>query len=225
MLVLFLSIATLACGRSIVPQDSPGNAGSPPATPIPTEKTLSSFNPILGTDYLMAGIVPVAVGRNASLNPFEWISNSGYSGYAPYVTYNYVFFNTHTEEYHRLLPTNAYVIMSTTGYPQKVFDPNNPDVPAPTVEFWVYIIVKADFNSDGSLDSQDKQTIGISEVGGGNYTELIENADAILSQYYKDQSNLFIIYNVNKKNFIARIDPITRAVVSTTEMDLGEDVK
>lgn len=220
-----ISFFILACGRSIVPQDSSIDAGSPSSTPIPAEKTLSTFNPIQGTDYLMAGIVPVTVTRDASLNPFEWISSSGYSSYSTYTTYNYVFFNTQTETYNRLLPTNDFVIYQTSGYPQLVYDPQNPDQPAPIIEFWIFNVIKADFNNDGYLGFQDKITISISDVGGSGYTELIENVDSVKSQYYKDASNFFVIYNVNEKNFVAKINPITRELISTTELDLGEDVK
>lgn len=224
LLALVIAFSSLACGRSIIPQDSSVNADGPDA-PKPVEKTLSTFTPILGTDYLMAGIVPVEVGRDSSLNPFEWISSSGYSGYSPYLTYNYVFFNTQTADYHRLLPDNNSVIFQTAGFPQLVYDPNDPTKPAPVIEFWMFNIVKADTNADGYLDYRDKITIGIADVSGGNYTELITNVDAIQSQYYDTPSNFFIIYNVNDKNFIAKVNPITRQIISTTEMDLGEDVK
>jgi hypothetical protein len=224
LLVLVISFSTLACSRNIIPQSSAPNVEEP-AAPVPVEKTLSSFNPITGTDYLMAGIVPAEVTRDSSLNPFEWISRSGYSGYSSYTTYNYVFFNTQTGEYHRLLPENNSVIHQTAGFPQLVYDPNDPDKPAPTIEFWMFNIIKADTNGDTYFDYRDKLTIGISDVSGRNYIELIQNVDSIQSQYYKDPSNFFIIYNVNEKNFIARVNPITREIVSTTEMDLGEDVK
>lgn len=223
LVALVLAFSTLACTRSIIPQEPSGNAAAPDA-PKPVEKTLSSFTPITGTDYLMGGIVPVEITRDSSINPFEWISRSGYSGYS-YFTYNYVFFNTQNAEYHRLLPDNNSIILQTAGFPQQVYDPNDPTKPAPTIEFWMYNIIKADTNGDANFDYLDKLTVGISDVGGGNYTELIENVDFIQSQYYKDASNFFVIYNVNEKNFIAKVNPITREVLSTTEMDLGEDVK
>ena len=224
LLACVLSFSVIACGRGILPQQSSVNAEAPEA-PKPVEKTLSSFTSIAGTDYLMAGIVPAEVGRDSTLNPFEWISNSGYSGYSPYLTYNYVFFNTRTAAYHRLLPDNNSVIFQTAGFPQQVYDPNDPEKPAPVIEFWMFNIVKADTNADGSFDYRDKITIGIADVSGDDYTELIANVDAIQSQYYDTPSNFFIIYNVNDKNFIAKINPITRQILSTTEMDLGEDVK
>ena len=223
-LVLMLVLFTTACIPDIAREVSPAAVESA-STPVPVEKSLSSFNPIQGTSYLMAGIIPKPATRETSLNPFQWINSSLSSGYSPYFTYNYVFFNVNTEAYHRLLPTNEYVINQTTGFPQLVYDPANPDQPAPVVEFWVYGVVKADSNADGFLDYRDKFTAAISDVGGNGYTELIENVDAVLSQYYKDNLNLFIIYTASEKNFIAKINPSTRELVSTTEMDLGEDVK
>ena len=224
LLACVLSFSMIACGRGILPQQSSVIAEAPD-TPKPIEKTLSSFTPIIGTDYLMAGIVPIEVTRDSTLNPFEWISSSGYSSYTSYATYNYVFFNTQTEEYHRLLPDNNSVILQTAGFPQQVYDPNDPQKPAPVIEFWMFNIIKTDTNGDTYFDYRDKLTIGISDVSGSGYTELIQNMDVIQSQYYKDPSNFFIIYNVNDKNFIAKVNPITRQILSTTEMDLGEDVK
>jgi hypothetical protein len=89
----------------------------------------------------------------------------------------------------------------------------------------VYSVIKKDTNHDGNFGYKDKLTLSISDVGGNGYTELIENVDAILSQIYKDDSAIFIIYNADQKNYIAKINPSTRKVISTTEMDLGEDVK
>lgn len=223
-LVFALSFSTFACTRSAVTPQTSTNGGTPSA-PAPVEKTLSAFNPISGTDYLMAGIVPVAVTRDSSLNPFEWISSSGYSSYTSYNTYNYVFFNTVTGEYHRLLPDNNIVIFQTAGYPQPVYDPNEPSKPAPPIEFWVYNVVKADINGDGFFDYRDKLTVAFSDVSGNGYTELIGNVDVILSEYYKDPATFLVIYNVNQKNFVAKINPVTREILSTTEMDLGEDVQ
>ena len=147
---LIIALSIIACGRSI-PQESSSGTNAP-AAPAPVEKTLSAFTPIIGTDYLMAGIVPVEVTRDSSLNPFEWISNSGYSNYSSYLTYNYVFLNTQTEAYNRLLPSNDYVIYQTVGFPQAVYDPNDPEKPAPIIEFWIFNIVKADTNGDTYFD-------------------------------------------------------------------------
>jgi hypothetical protein len=223
-LLIVLALFLTACIPGVVDR-SPAQGSEPPPTLQPVEKVLSSFNPIQGTSYLMAGIIAMAGTRDVSLNPLEWINSSGsYSSYSSN-TYNYVFFNLETEQYHRLLPSNEYAIYQTSGFPTLQYDPANPNQPAPTIEWWLYSVIKKDTDGNGSLGYGDDLTIGVSDVGGNGYTELIEGVDSILSQVYKDSSALFIIYNADKKNYIAKINPSTREVISTTEMDLGEDVK
>ena len=224
VIVISLMVAGTSCSR-LLDVSNPSKPGVEPAPTLqPVEKILSTFTPINGTNTLMAGIISAPASREGSLNPLEWINSSLSSSYSSN-TYNYVFFNLNTEGYQRLLPANDYVIYQTAGFPTLQYDPAKPDQPAPTVEWWVYSVVKKDTNKDGNLGSQDKLTIGISDVGGNGYTELIENVDAILSQIYKDGSVMFIIYNADQKNYIAKINPTTRKVVTTTEMDLGQDVK
>jgi hypothetical protein len=227
--ILFIIVISLmgsgtSCTR-LLGASNPSETGAGPAPTLqPVEKILSPFTPIQGTDTLMAGVISAPVSREGSLNPLEWINNSSYSSYSS-GTYNYVFFNLNTEEYKRLLPVSDYVIYQTAGFPTLQYDPAKPDQPAPPVKWWVYSIIKKDTNNDGNLGYEDKLTISISDVGGNGYTELIENVDAVLSQIYKDDFAMFIIYNADQKNYIAKINPATREVVSTTEMDLGEDVK
>jgi len=222
---LFIAIVLIlsACLPKFVDR-SPSQGSEPPPTLQPVEKILSSFNPIQGTKYLMAGVIAAPATREESLNILDWINRSGYSSYS-FNTYNYVFFDLGMEQYHRLLPSNEYVIYQTSGFPTLQYDPANPDQPAPTVEWWVYSVIKKDTDGSGGLGGGDDLTIALSDVGGNGYTELIENVDAILSQVYKDSSALFIIYNTDEKNYIAKINPSTREVLSTTEMDLGGDVK
>ncbi len=222
-LLIVSSLVLAACLPKFVDR-SPSQGAEPAPTLQPVEKVLSSFIPVKGTDYLMAGIVSNPGDRESSFNPLDWINSSGYSSYSSN-TYNYVFFNLATEQYHRLLPSNEYAIFQTSGFPTLQYDPDNPDQPDPTVEWWVYSVIKKDTNGSGYLDYKDDLTIGLSDVGGNGYTELIENIDSVLSQVYKDSSALFIIYSADEKNYIAKINPTTREVLSTTEMDLGRDVK
>jgi len=222
-LFIISSLILTACLPKFVDR-SPSQGSEPAPTLQPVEKILSSFNPIQGTKYLMAGVIAAPATREGSLNILDWINSSGYSSYSSN-TYNYVFFNMETEQYHRLLPANEYAIYQTSGFPTLQYDPANPDQPAPTVEWWTYTVIKKDTDGSGYLGYGDDLTIGLSDVGGNVYTELIENVDSVLSQVYKDSSALFIIYNADKKNYIAKINPSTREVLSTTEMDLGEDVK
>ncbi len=221
MLALFFS----ACAARSQPAPSEAQAEQQDETTA-IKKTLSPFNLIDGTDYLMAGIIPDE-NREGSFDPFQWINSGGYSSrYSSYTTYNYVFFNTADATYLRLLPTNEYAIIETAGFPQQIYDPTlAQQPPAPIIETWLYKVVKADSNADKILDGRDLVSIAISDVGGNGYTELIENVDEIISQYNKDNFNLFIFYKSGGKNFAASINLITRKLIITTEMDLGEDVQ
>lgn len=222
--IIALGLILTACIPNLVDRNPAVNS-EPAPTLQPVEKILFSFSPIQGTNILMAGVISAPVSREGSLNPLEWINNSSrYSSYSSN-TYNYVFFNLDKEEYKRLLPSNDYVIYQTAGFPTLQYEPSNPDQPAPPVEWWLYSIIKKDTNQDGYLGSEDKITIGLSDVGGNGYTELIENVDAILGQIYKDDFTMFIIYNADQKNYIVKVNLSTREILSTTEMDLGEDVK
>jgi hypothetical protein len=224
-ILLSISFLLIACIPDIF---GGGTAvvGNPESTPQVAEKVLSKFNLVQGTDYLMAGVIAAPVTRDSSsLNPFEWINNSrSYYDYS-YSTYNYVFYNLNTETYQQLLPNNDYVISQTSGFPVLQYDPNNPSQPAPPIEYWVFAVVKSDTNNDNKLNQLDKLTIAISSVGGNDYTELIQNVDLVLSQYYKDSTALIVIYNADEKNHISKINLSTRELVSTVEMNLGEDVK
>ena len=223
-IIVLLALFVTSCIPDIVGGGGSVEVSEPGQTPQPSEKILSSFNPIQGTEYYMAAIVTAPATRDSSINPFDWISNSGYSSYSS-GTYNYIFFNLRTEQHKTLLPTNKYFIIKTSGFPAEQYDPAKPDKPAPVIEWWLFSIAKADTNNDSRTDFQDKLTIGLSDVGGNGYTELIQNVDTSLGEIYKDSSNMFIMYNANDKNYIAKINPSTREVINTTELDLGEDVK
>jgi hypothetical protein len=227
VMVISLMVAGSSCNQLLRPfsPSAVGTGVEPAPTLQPVEKILSQFNSIQGTNILMAGVISMPATSGSSLNPLEWINNSSrYSSYSSN-TYNYVFFNLNTEEYKRLLPTNDYVIYQTSGFPISQVDPAKPDQPVPPVEWWVYSIIKNDTNKDGYLGDKDKFSIGITDVGGNGYTELIDNVDTVLGQIYKDGSAMFIMYNADQKNYIAKVNPTTREVLVTTEMDLGQDIK
>jgi hypothetical protein len=222
---LFVSvmIVTASCGfgRSRVPFQSDSN---PASTPVPVEKVLSTFDQIEGTHYLMARISANADTRDSSGSPLRWLVESGYSSYS-YDTYNFVFFDLDTESYHRLLPTNESVILQLTGFPAPVSDPSQPDAPKHPIEWWLYTIVKVDTDGNGLMNYEDKLTFGVSDVGGNEFTEVVGNVDSLLGYVYKEASSLFVMYHSDGKNYLAKINLLTREIVMTTEMDLGDDVK
>ena len=217
-LVILISLIGVGCNRFT---QSPNSAGME-ATPQPVEKHLSAFRPIEGTSYMIADISgnPQTEERG-SFSPFRWIE-SGYSGYSGYEIYNFVFFSSETETFNRLLPTNEYVVLQIVGLPSGA--PTDKPEDFEPVRWWLYVLAKTDTDKNGILDYKDKITIGVTDVGGNSPTELIPDIDSMLGNMLKDDT-LFVIYHSLDKNYVAKIDLPDRTVVSTNEMDLGNDVK
>jgi hypothetical protein len=192
-------------------------------TSQPVEKHLSSFRPIQGTDYMIADISGnPAESDRADSSPFSWIER-GYSGYSGYEIYNYVFFGTETETFNRLLPTNEYVVLQIIGFPSGA--PTDKPEDFEPIQWWLYVLAKSDTDQNGLLNYQDKLTIGVTDVGGNTPTELIPDVDSVLGHTLKDDNILFVIYHSLDKNYVAKIDLPGRQALSTSEMDLGNDVK
>ena len=221
LLTVVISLISIgvACNRFT---HSPNSVGIE-ATPQLVEKHLSAFRPIEGTNYMIADISgnPQTEERG-SFSPFRWIE-SGYSGYSGYEIYNYVFFSSDTETFNRLTPTNEHVVLQIVGFPSGT-PTENPEDFEP-VRWWLYVLARVDTDKNGILDYKDKLTIGVTDVGGNSPTELISDADGVLGHILKDEDTLFVIYHSLDKNYIAKIDLPGRQLVSTNEMDLGEDVK
>jgi hypothetical protein len=93
------------------------------------------------------------------------------------------------------------------------------------VKWWLYIVAKADTDENGILDYRDKLTIGVTDVGGNMPTEVLSDVESVLGHTLKDENTLFVIYHSLDKNYVAKIDLPARQVVSTNEINLGEDVK
>ena len=219
MVILSLTSIGVGCSRFTRLQNSTGIE----ATPQIVEKHLSAFRPIEGTSYMIADISgnPQAEERG-SFSPFRWIE-SGYSGYSGYEIYNFVFFNSETETFNRLLPTNEQVVLQIVGFPPGM-PTENPEDFEP-VNWWMYVLAKTDTDKNDVLDYKDKLTIGVTDVGGNSPTELIPDVERVLGHILKDENTLFVIYHSLDKNYIAKIDLPGRQIVSTTEMNLGDDVK
>jgi len=216
--IVCLVVAGVACNRLT---QSPNSVAE--GTPQLVEKHLSAFKPIEGTNYMIADISgnPRANERG-NFSPFRWIE-SGYSGYSGYEIYNYVFFSSETETFNKLLPTNEYVVLQIVGFPSGA--PTDKPEDFKPVMWWLYVLAKTDTDKNGILDYKDKITIGVTDVGGNNPTELIPDIDNMLGNMLKNDDTLFVMYHSLDKNYVAKIDLPSRTVVSTNEMNLGDDVK
>jgi hypothetical protein len=214
--VVSLLVISIACGRtspSFIPAEN---------TLQPVEKHLSAFHPIEGTDYLIAYISGNPEDR-ADSSPFNWVER-GYSGYSGYEIYNYVFFGKGTETFNRLLPGNDHVVLQIMGFPSGA--PTETPEDFEPIRWWLFVLAKSDTDKNGILNYDDKLTIGVTDVGGNRPTEVIPDVDHVLGHTLKEEEDtLFVIYHSLDKNYVAKIDLPGRQVLSTTEIDLGADVK
>jgi hypothetical protein len=209
--LFMLILTTLACGT----RNAPSTVNGMTATPQPNSKTLTGFNPVYGTPYYYAAIIPGDNERSAS--DIFISSGSGYS----YFTYNYVFFDSDTEQFHQLFPQNNQSILSKSE-----FSCECKELPAGKIRWITYAVVTSDTNADNLLDYRDKMTVAMTDSAGKNYTVLLEGVEQVLSQIIKNESKLLIIYVAADKKYLARIDLNTRSVLQTSELPaLGEDVK
>lgn len=217
-IVAGLLATSTACYKTI---ESPNATGG---TPQPIAKHLSTFNPIEGTNYLIANISTDPAERaQESYSPFSW-AERGYSGSSGYEIYNYVFFDNETGTFNKLLSTNEDVVLQIIGFPSGT--PTEKPEDFQPVKWWLYILAKEDTNKNNTLDYKDKLTAGVTDVGGNTPTDVIADVESVLGYTLtKDQNTLFVIYHSQDKNYVAKIDLPGRQVVSTNEINLGEDVK
>ena len=202
-----LFVVGIACTRGSISPSAPASGTAEPA-----KKELSQFSQITGTQILVAGVYQ---GENRSSLDFSLSSGREYS----YNVYNYVFFDMNSEQFHALLPTNAYAILNKIGLPVS----GNVETP---LNWWLYYVVKADTNQDKQLSSQDKFTISMSDIRGNNYVELIPDVDEALGQFMKSETVLLFFYRQGDKKYYAKIDLQSRSVVATMEYpSFGPDVK
>ena len=221
ILLFFAVMSLLVMGTAC--SSASKSLNSVEGTPQPVEKHLSAFRPIAGTDYMIADISGnPATGERSDSSPFSWIER-GYSGYSGFEIYNYVFFGSKTETFNKLLPTNEYVVLQIVGFPSGT--PTDKPEDFEPIKWWLYVLAKSDTDKNGILDFQDKLTIGVTDVGGNSPTEVIADIDSVLGHTLKDDNTLFVIYHSLDKNYVAKIDVPNRQVLTTSEMDLGDDVK
>jgi hypothetical protein len=219
--ILALVVALLhlqpGCGPA-ARRDAAGQNGKEVPRP---DKELGSFEEVPGTGYLVAPIQHAhdgAGGRSSSWN----LSSSSYkSGDYPRI-HNYVFLELGTEKFQRLLHSNAWRILSMTGFPKP--SPRSSDPPATSC--FLYEIVKADTDGDGVLSSKDRITVALSNATGRTYTELITDVEEVHTKVMSDPSTLLVIYRSQDRSYIARVDLKSIRVVNTTELpSFGPDVR
>jgi hypothetical protein len=214
-------VATLAsCSRAPVASTSSPQVAvnNPTPLPAPKEVWMTEFQQINGTPYLYAPIYvateePRSIIKQIKSGSYE--SSKGYE-YAADIR-NYMFVHRDNLSASKLLTNNSSRLLSL----EQIGEPAPPDKsnPDPTRTNWIktvkalwHVRVLADTNSDKILNDLDRKQIGISDVSGANYTEIIKDIDKILLVYPRGIDRRLVIYTSGNKRFVANIEIPTRQV-------------
>ena len=83
------------------------------------------------------------------------------------------------------------------------------------MKWLIYEIAKSDTNSDGKINGKDLFTVAISDVGGNNYTEIIENVNDIYGMDLIGDSILLLVYNSNGIYTVVKVDLNQQSIIDS----------
>jgi hypothetical protein len=188
--------------------------GTPPVTQQESEKqkaldrrSLAPFTILEGTPYKLGAVVE-SEGKDRG---FLSGSSSSYKGdsYGS-KQFNYIFLNTQTKESVKLLPKSDSLFTRL----EKIGKKNEKGEFTKVDGIWYEVVKSGQKNSD----DRPKKTIATSTVAGTNYTELIPQVDRVLNTFQSGATRILMVYELNKKYFIAELDLADRKLIDTKEL-------
>jgi hypothetical protein len=213
-------VLTLAgCGKPLVSvSTSPDVAVSTSPVPLaaPKDVWMTQFEQLNGTPYFYA---PIYVAEQERKSIIKQIKSGSYDdGRKDYEIdiRNYLFVHRDNLSAGKLLTNNSSRILELEqiGEPFPPSKSNTDAMNRPsglkTVKTLWYVRAEADTNGDKLLSNLDRKQIGISDVSGANYTEVIKDIDKILLVSRLGLDRRVVIYTSGNKRFVANIDIPTR---------------
>jgi hypothetical protein len=221
-IVGMLTIVSGCSGRaSVTPntttQVSASPTSSPQPLPAPKGVWMTQFQPINSTPYLHAPIY-VAEGEQKSIvRQIKSASSEEYRrDYTGIDIRNYMFVDRDSLSANKLLPNNNSRLLEI----EQIGTPTSPAKSGKSIKtaksLW-YVRVLADTNGDKVLNDRDRKQIGISDVSGANYTEIIQDIDKILLLQRKGIDRRLLIYTSGSKRFVANVD-ISKRVANIKQL-------
>ncbi|WP_309735269.1 hypothetical protein [Chamaesiphon sp. OTE_75_metabat_556] len=193
------------------------------ANPVPLAAPknvwMTHFEQLNGTPYLYAPIYVAEQERKSILKQIKSASSSSYEdrwNYGETDIRNYMFVHRDNLSGSKLLANNSSRILQLEQIgeplPPSKSNPDTTDRPnkLKTVNALWYVRAVSDTNSDKQLSSLDRKQIGISDVSGANYTEIIKDIDKILLNSRIGIDRRLVIYTSGSKRFVANINLPTR---------------
>jgi hypothetical protein len=207
--ILSLSLPLIVLTGCLASPKQPVAEGTPQVTQKETEKqkaldrrSLAPFTILEGTPYKLAAVVEGDKGG---------LLSGGFSSRYDRNQVNYIFLNTQTKESVKLLPKSDLLFNRLEKVGKKDEKGEFTKVDA----IW-YEVIKPGTNNKS--EDRPKSTIATSTVSGMNYTELIPQVDRVLNTFQSGATKVLMVYELNKRYFIAELDLADRKVVETKEL-------
>jgi hypothetical protein len=215
-------VATLAsCSRAPIASTTSTQVAvnnTPTPLPAPKEVWMTEFQQINGTPYLYAPIYVAAQEQRSIIKQIKSGSYEDRKGdeYGADIR-NYMFVHRDNLSASKLLTNNSSRLISLEQIGESAPPDKSSSDPMrtngiKTVKSLWHVRVLADTNGDKILNDLDRKQIGISDVSGANYTEVIKDIDKILLVYPKSIDRRLVIYTSGNKRFVANIEIPTRQV-------------
>jgi hypothetical protein len=189
----------------------------------PKNVWMTQFEQLNGTPYLYAPIYVAEQERKSILKQIKSASsgsNEDRWNYGETDIRNYMFVHRDNLSGSKLLANNSSRILALEQIGETI--PPNKSNPDPTgqsnkiktVKALWYVRAVADTNGDKQLSDLDRKQIGISDVSGANYTEIIKDIDKILLNSRIGIDRRLVIYTSGSKRFVANINIPTRTATT-----------
>ncbi len=215
LIILAISLPVIFLTGCLASPKQKAKEGQLPVTEQEAEKqkdldrrSLAPFTILEGTPYKVGAVVE-SEGKDRSFLSGSSSSYKGESyGYPKHL--NYIFLNTQTKESVKLLPKSdaLFTRLEKIGKKNEKGEFINIDA------IWYQVIKPGQKNSA----EQPKSTIATSTVSGTKYTELIPQVDRILNTFQPSPTKILMVYELNKKYFIAELDLAAQKVIETKEL-------
>jgi hypothetical protein len=216
-----LGIVLVVAGCSKPPMSAKSNpevavSTSPVPLAAPKDVWMNQFEQLNGTPYLYAPIYVADRERQSILKQIKSGSYSERNDYGELDIRNYMFVHRDKLSAGKLLTNNSSRIIQLEQIgepiPPSKSNPNpmNGSNGIKTVKTLWYVRAVADTDADKLLSNLDRKEIGISDVSGANYTEVIKDIDRILLVSRLGLDRRVVIYTSGRKRFVANIDIPTR---------------
>ena len=189
----------------------------------PPQLVLRGFRQLRGTQHFIAEISTSydsrAIEYSSSSRWFQFGESGGQIR-------NFVFLDSNTLHSHKLFDTNQALILNMLSFPEQPVTSGDDEEPEIIpIQWFLYEVVHEDTNHDETLNREDLRTIGISDVDGHRYTEILTDVTEVYDITMIEDGYLLIVYRQKSDRFASKINLMEQSITTQKLPNLGGEVK